>query len=150
MTDDDTRADIVVLLAAVARRAGGSLEKEDAAGALRAWRGLLAGRWSLVDQFDRAGRRFLVARPTEPTEQAAAALSAREQQVVVYASLAQSNKAIALELGLSEATVSEHLHAAARKLGVRSRLELVRLFAMAQVEVVDGSAPEDPSRELDP
>jgi DNA-binding NarL/FixJ family response regulator len=111
--------------------------------ALRAWRAFLAGEWSLVEQFDRDGHRFLVARRTDPASKPMHGLTAREQQVVVGASLAQSNKAISIELGLSEATVSELLHTAVQKLGVRSRLELVRLFAASSA-----SSAEDTGGEL--
>jgi hypothetical protein len=34
--------------------------------ALELWQGLVAGRWSLVEQFDSDGRRFLVARKNDP------------------------------------------------------------------------------------
>jgi DNA-binding CsgD family transcriptional regulator len=50
------------------------------------------------------------------------ALSPREHQVVVLASLGHANKVIAGELGLSVSTVSVYLLKAGRKLGVRGRV----------------------------
>lgn len=43
--------------------------------------------------------------------------------------LGHANKLIAYELGLPESTVSETLRSAAKKLGTRSRLDLVRMLA---------------------
>jgi hypothetical protein len=46
--------------------------------ALELWRGLAAGRWSLVDQFDSDGRRYIVARKNEPQVQDPRHLSLRK------------------------------------------------------------------------
>jgi DNA-binding NarL/FixJ family response regulator len=56
-----------------------------------------------------------------------AALSPREGEVLRFACLGHHNKLIAFELGLSSSTVRVLLWRAMRKLGVRSREELVRL-----------------------
>lgn len=93
------------------------------------WRALVAGRWSLVDQFDSDGRRYVIAEPNSPPLAASAALSTREAQVVACARLGHANKLIAYELGVAESTVAGHLARAARKLGFASRLELVRSAA---------------------
>jgi DNA-binding NarL/FixJ family response regulator len=61
-------------------------------------------------------------------------LSARERQVLAFAALGHANKLIAYELGLPESTVSSALRSIARKLGARSRLELVRMFASRRQE----------------
>jgi len=53
-------------------------------------------------------------------------LTLRERQVVGFASLGHSNKLIAYELGLKPSTIATHLSAAAKKLGLRSRLELIQ------------------------
>jgi DNA-binding CsgD family transcriptional regulator len=90
------------------------------------WRGLLAGRWSLVDHFDTDGRRFLLARKNDPDAPAPDALSARQRQVTFYASHGWSNAEIAYALGLAENTVSAHLHQSLKKLRL-SRSELIRL-----------------------
>ncbi len=59
------------------------------------------------------------------------ALGARERDVVALAALGKSNKLIAYELGLSPSTVGSHLSAAMRKLGVASRVELMRALLAA-------------------
>ncbi len=55
-------------------------------------------------------------------------LTGREREVVEVALRGMSNGAIAGELSLSERTVEAHLAAAYRKLGIRSRAELVSVF----------------------
>ncbi len=102
-------------------RARGTLRKRDPEQALATWRGLVAGRWSLVDRFDSDGRRYLVARPNEPDAPDPRALTPRERQVAGFAALGQSNKLIAYELGISPSTVGVLLARAAKKLGVKSR-----------------------------
>ena len=82
----------------------------------------------MLDQFDRDGRRYYVARANEPPVDALAKLSARETQVVKAAALGHSNKHIAYELGIGPSTVAVHLKAASAKLGVSSRLDLIMLI----------------------
>jgi hypothetical protein len=55
-------------------------ERNDPAQALDLWRGLVDGRWSLVDHFDERGRRFLVARRNDPEGPPVPGLSHRERQ----------------------------------------------------------------------
>lgn len=105
-------------------RAGMQAGRGDPDAALRAWRGLVRGRWSLVDRFDSDGRRYLVARPNEPGVRSPRALSQRERQVLAYAALGRSNKDIAYALGLVPSTVSTHLRAALRRLGLRHASQL--------------------------
>lgn len=105
-------------------RARGSLRRRAPEEALEVWRGLVAGRWTLLDHFDRDGRRYVIAHRNDPDAPDPRALTLRERQVVGYAALGQSNKLIAYELGVSESTVGVLLHKAAAKLGARSRGEL--------------------------
>ena len=91
-----------------------------------AWHAFLEGRLALVDRFDRDGRRFVVVRQAAAGERDA--LTSRERQVLASVALGHANKRIALELGVSESTVSTALREAARKLGVRSRVELARML----------------------
>jgi DNA-binding CsgD family transcriptional regulator len=94
--------------------------------ALDLWRGLLAGRWTLVDHFDSDGRRFVLARKNDPDVGEPRALSRRQRQVAFYASLGWSNQEIGYALGLSENTVSAHLRLSLKKLQVATRAGLVR------------------------
>jgi len=57
-----------------------------------------------------------------------APLSRREREAVSRAALGETNKVIAFELGVSASTVGVLLHRAARKLGVRTRAELLERF----------------------
>lgn len=95
---------------------------------LEAWQAMTSGRWTVVDQFDTDGRRYFLARPNAPAVAEDALLTTRERQVVSHAALGHTNKTIAYELGLTPGTVATHLAAASRKLGVRSRVELIRAF----------------------
>ena len=108
-------------------RARGRLRRQDPAEALELWQGLVAGRWSLVDHFERSGRRYLVAHRNPPGVSDPRALSERERQVVGYAALGHSNKLVAYELGLSLSAVAMTLARARAKLGVPTRASLITL-----------------------
>ena len=92
---------------------------------LRARRGLIAARWTLVDDYQRGGRRYVLARENEPDPGGPPPLSRREQQVTALAALGRSNKLIAYELGLAHSTVRVLVSRACVKLGVSSRSDLV-------------------------
>jgi DNA-binding CsgD family transcriptional regulator len=79
----------------------------------------------MVDWFDSDGRRFVLALPNAPQINDPRGLTERESQVVAYAVLGQSNKMIGYRLGLSKSRVSMLLRSAMRKLGVRTRSQLV-------------------------
>jgi DNA-binding CsgD family transcriptional regulator len=96
--------------------------------ALQMWRGLVSGRWSLVDTFDSDGRRYWVAHPNEPRATDPRQLTERERRVATFAAMGHSQKLIGYELGLSPATVSRELKSALRKLGLSHRAELSRQF----------------------
>lgn len=93
---------------------------------LDGWTPLVEGRWSLVERLESDGRRFVVVHENAPDLPDPRALTARERAVVQLVALGDSNKHVAYELGLPLGTVAHALHAGARKLGVRSRAELVR------------------------
>jgi len=102
-----------------------SANRYGAEGALRARKGLVAARWTLVDDYVHAGRRYVLARENEPSPRGLESLSRREQQVAVLAAHGRSNKLIAYELGLAHSTVRVLVTRACAKLGVGSRSELV-------------------------
>jgi len=110
-------------------RARGRLRRTSPQAALRLWRALFAGRWSLVEQFDRDGRRFLIAHKNDPDVRDPRALSPRERQVAAFAALGHPQKLVAYELGLEPPTVAGHLRTAMSKLGARTRADLSRLLA---------------------
>ncbi|MEZ4239238.1 MAG: LuxR C-terminal-related transcriptional regulator [Myxococcota bacterium] len=119
---DARAADARAALSDAVRRtetARGRLRRTAPAEAAALWDPVVAGRWTVVEQFDVDGKRFLLAR--RPT-----GLTPREQQVTALVASGASNKEIAHALGLAPSTVSGALRAALRKLGLRHRLELVR------------------------
>jgi DNA-binding CsgD family transcriptional regulator len=118
---DDTRA---------RERSIGKLRVASPDEALACWRAMCAGRWSLLDQFDHDGRRFVVAHTNDliDVEMSVRELSPMEKQVALLAALGHANKVIAYDLGVAESTVKTYLARAASKLGVTSRVGLV--FAM--------------------
>lgn len=92
---------------------------------LQQWLPLTSARWTLVDSFDRAGARYVVARENQAQVHGLTTLSDRERQVVAYLALGQSTKETGYALGISDATVRVLLGRAAAKLGVRSRAALL-------------------------
>ncbi len=117
------------------RWARGRARHEQPAPALDAWKALVAGRWSLREQLDTDGKTFIHALANAPSLAGPSALSAREQQVASLAALGRSNKLIAYELGLAHATVRVLMARAAKKLGARSRAELIeRLAALSTAD----------------
>jgi len=97
--------------------------------ATRRWRPLVLSRWSLLDEFDSDGRRFVVAvENAPPTRPPRKDLSEREHQVMTQAHLGHADKVIAYELGLSTSTVRVLLHRATRKLGASTRREALARF----------------------
>ncbi|NRD43299.1 helix-turn-helix transcriptional regulator [Corallococcus exiguus] len=103
----------------------GPLRKKDPEKSLAIRKALVGGRWSLVDEIEQDGRRYVVARQNEPTAPGPALLSKREKEIVGYAQLGHHDKLIAYELGIAASTVRVLLGRAKEKLGVRSRKELL-------------------------
>ena len=118
------------LRGAVARmtQSRGPLRDEAPERAVALWEALVDGRWSVVERVDSDGKRLLFAHKNDPEVPDPRALSNRERAIAGWAALGHSGKLIAYELGLTPAAVSVHLRCALRKLGLRSRAELVQLF----------------------
>jgi DNA-binding CsgD family transcriptional regulator len=110
-------------------RARGRMRRSDPEAALQAWQALIDGRWSLLEEFDHDGRRYIFAHRNDPRTPDLRGLSDRERQVVAYALLGHSNKHIGYELGLAPSTVALHLGTACKKLGCLSRVELIQRFS---------------------
>jgi DNA-binding CsgD family transcriptional regulator len=99
------------------------------AGALDLWEALVCGQASLVERED-AGRRCYFVVENAPVRQPLRMLTDGEHDVVSYAARGLTSKLVAYALGLSASTVSARLASAARKIGLATRLELVRIAAM--------------------
>lgn len=106
-------------------RVRGDLRKTAPDSALAGWPAMVRARWTLVDHFEKDGKRYLLAVRSEAAMDGMQMLSPRERQVVSYASLGHSNKMIAYELGIATSTVGVLLSRATTKLGVSSREELL-------------------------
>jgi DNA-binding CsgD family transcriptional regulator len=116
-------------------RARGRQRRTDPDGALAAWKGLVDARWSLVDEFESDGKRYVVARENEPHVMQLAALSKRERQVVGYVVLGHTSKLIAYELGIADSTVRVLLRRAMQRLHVTSREALVAKLMAASARL---------------
>jgi DNA-binding CsgD family transcriptional regulator len=87
-------------------------------------RGVAVNHWTLIDHDDRDG-------PKAGLE----ALTAREREVVHRAMAGNSNKTIAYDLGIADATVRVLLWRAYGKVGVRSRRDLIaKAFGLTQMQ----------------
>jgi DNA-binding NarL/FixJ family response regulator len=93
--------------------------------ALGAWTALVDGRWSLVDVFERGGKRWVVAVPNLPDVRDPRALPPIERAVFGLLARGRSNKSIAFELGIAEGTAAAYVRDLARKI----RVETIRAAA---------------------
>ncbi len=117
---------------ATLRRAAVDLDKARSARGRKAPERALAwstsmvdARWTLLDHFDNDGRHYVIARRNDSQVRAIDDLTDREREVLAYAALGHDIKVIAYELGLAAATVRVLLHRCSKKLGVRTRVQLV-------------------------
>ena len=117
----EPRAARNALRAALVRIDAARSEQVDGKRSVELWRGLVAGRWSLVEHFERDGRRYYLAQKNDPELASDRALTPRERQILAYAELGNSNKLIAYTLGLSSSTVATLLGKARRKVGLADR-----------------------------
>jgi DNA-binding CsgD family transcriptional regulator len=113
--------------------------------ALARWRGLVDGRWSLLDRFESDGRRYIVARANEPEPPPHVLLTLRERQVLGYAALGHDNKVIAYDLGIAHSTVRVLLARAASKFRVRRRRDLISAFREQSPAPTQAPRPGGPS-----
>lgn len=130
-TGEAARAGARTNLAAAVRnveRARGRLRRTDPDEALAIWLALFDGRWSIVERTESDGRRYLLARRNEPGTPDPKALAPAERHVLAYAAMGHSNKYIGYVLGVATSTVSSRLASAIRKLGLRSRREVIEMF----------------------
>jgi DNA-binding CsgD family transcriptional regulator len=119
--------------------------------ALRLWPSLVSGRWSLVDRFERDGRRFVVARRNEPLPPSPLTLSLRERQVFRHLAQGDSVKLTAYALGLASSTVSSIgrsvlLKLGLRSLGVTSRARVAVKLGLTDLHGSHGAKPSSRGR----
>ena len=90
------------------------------------WRPRVRARWTLLEA-QASGQRYVIARENQLHAAGLDLLTEREQQVVIAAALGKTNKEIAYELGISDATARVLLARACARLSVPSRRELLAL-----------------------
>jgi DNA-binding CsgD family transcriptional regulator len=95
--------------------------------ALALWPAMVSARWSLMDRFERDGRRYVVARRNEPLPPGPLALTVRERQICRHMVQGDSVKLTAYTLGLAPSTVSAVARSVLLKLGVRTVSQLAAL-----------------------
>lgn len=110
--------------AALAADGAGQLAPERA---MAHWSELVDGRWSLIDQFEAGGRRFLIAHRGVWQR----GLTSRERAVLAYRARGRSLKVIAIELGRTISMVARDLDRGMDKLGLRGQADLAQLFTGA-------------------
>jgi DNA-binding CsgD family transcriptional regulator len=105
----------------VRRRRPGS----DPSEGIRDWKSVVAQRWTLLEHFENDGKRLMMAVANRAAPPSVDLLSPRERRVVLRAIAGASNKTIAYELGLAASTVRVLMSRAMRKVGARTRRELL-------------------------
>lgn len=118
-----------------ARRLDGvahALRETDADRALLLWEGLMRGRLTLVDWFDANDRRFILVKLNDRQGSQPCGLTAREHEVAVGAALGESSKLTGYRLGISPSRVSTLLKGVQRKLGVRTKAQLVVMVRLLE------------------
>lgn len=93
------------------------------------WQALIGGRASLVERWE-AGRRQYYVVENPPATHPLRAFTRGEVEAVSYAARGLSAKLTAYALGVGDARVSQQLASAAAKMGVATRMEVVRIAAM--------------------
>jgi DNA-binding CsgD family transcriptional regulator len=109
-------------------QAHGARSVSNAESALEAWEALVAGRWSIVEQFESDGRRYLFARRNPPEAPRGSPLSPVEAHVLLLRAQGLTYKLIGYELGITATTANRVARLGMRKIGVRQDIELPALF----------------------
>ncbi len=103
--------------------------REDPDSAMAAWKALVEGQWSLVEQEDSDGKRMYLAFENAPAARQYRSLGARESAVLALSVQGLSGKQVAYALGIAQTLVSRALASAALKLGFSGRTDLLRCAA---------------------
>lgn len=96
--------------------------------ALTLWRGLVDGRWSLVDRVEHGGKRYVVAHRNEPHVRDPRGLTQREARVAESLGRGSTLKEIGYDEGVGESAIAKAATRARAKLGLGSLSELASFF----------------------
>ncbi len=125
--DADTATLVTTLDRARARALRGGGE-EAAQAAVDLWTRILDEGFTVIEHHTGQGAgRVVAVRVDDPRWAAVRQLTPEERSVVAHVARGLSNKEIAYELGVDATTVERRLRRAQQRLGLRSRVELVRL-----------------------
>lgn len=125
------------LVDAVMRSERAKLRAATAEERLEVWTSLVDGRWSILENVERDGKRLLLARKNAPSVARLRSLTERERAVTTYAAYGHAYKLIAYELGIPLSTVAATLDTSLRKLGISSREELVRMCVREELPLAE-------------
>ncbi len=117
------------LVDALERRARSQSGTLDPATSLEVWRGLVSGRWSLLDYLDTDGRRLVVAVRNDPRVRDPRGLTQREFAIAEAVGHGLSNKQAAYALGVSASSVSNALRNVSAKLQLHARADIAAFFS---------------------
>ena len=99
---------------------------------------------TLVHTFEENGSRYIVARESDAQSQGIESLTGRERQIVEHATNGFTNKQIAYNLGISDATVRVLMARAASRIGVRTRRELLAHPALSEIRAAAAARAAEP------
>jgi len=103
-----------------------SSKAASAASAHAVWQGVLSGRYTIVNWYDRDGRRYLVTgRAPDPSP---VAVTPRQRRALAMRARGAAIKVIAGELGVSLGTISRDLTHAMQRLGLASSADLAAVL----------------------
>ncbi|MCG8416731.1 MAG: hypothetical protein MJE77_02155 [Proteobacteria bacterium] len=98
--------------------------------------GLMTGRWLLLSHTCHRGRRYLLARRVEARDSTSLRLTPSEIRAVRLAlnPIYPDQRSLAQAMGTTQSTLASHLARAMKKLGVRSRAELLTVLCFEPTE----------------
>jgi DNA-binding CsgD family transcriptional regulator len=97
-------------------------------------RELLRGEWSLVDHFDREGKRYFTWARIRGEWSNQRSLTKREKDVLERVAEGHTDRSIAIDLRCSPSTVATHRLRAMSKLGLRSRSLFSQILAAVALD----------------
>ncbi len=118
--------------------------------ALDLWGALVEGEASIVERFD-GGKRYYVVLDNPPSRRRHRALTRREAEIVRMSARGLPAKVVAYGLGVSSTAVSGALASSAAKLGLASRLGLLRAVSLlldTPQQAVDPAKLTESEREI--
>lgn len=137
IASDETAQAVLVRAVEAMEQARSAQVRASPERALALWQGLVAGEWSLVENWESDGRRYLAAYRNRPEIRDPRALTPTECSILKYLALGATNKDVSFALGLPAGTVSSSVSQILKKLGVERRVDLAVLADPRRMERLD-------------